>query len=130
MKGKYGKRNNKKEPWWKWQIKTSISEIRKHINIVERQKKGEIKKKEKLRDLEERYKIKRKGINVVIEELKERLDSKRAKIRTYDQKIQQYRINRMFEYDQRKVYQEMNGKVGNGDVKPDAEKSKEFWSAI
>ena len=126
LKGKHGKRNNEKEPWWKRQIKTSISEIRKHINILERQKKGEIKKKEKFRDLEKRYKIKRKGINVVIEELKQRLDAKTAKIRRYDQRIQQYRINRMFEQDQRKVYQEMNGKVGNRDVKPDAEKSKEF----
>ena len=130
LKGKHGKRNNEKEPWWKRRIKTSISEIRKHINILERQKKGEIKKKEKFRDLEKRYKIKRKGINVVIEELKQRLDAKTAKIRRYDQRIQQYRINRMFEQDQRKVYQEMNGKVGNRDVKPDAEKSKEFWSAI
>ena len=117
LKGKYGKRNNEKEPWWKQQIKTSISEIRKHIDIVERQKKGEIKKKEKFRDLEERYKVKRKGINVVTEELKQRLDAKTAKIRRYDQRIQQYRINRMFQHDQQKVYQEMNRKVGNRDVK-------------
>ena len=81
MKGKHGKINNEKEPWWKRRIKTSISEIRKHIQILERQKKGEIRKKEKFRDLEERYKIKRKGINVVIEELKEILDVKTAKIR-------------------------------------------------
>ena len=39
--------NAMKEPWWKRRIKQSVQELRKHINILERKKRGEIKKKEK-----------------------------------------------------------------------------------
>ena len=37
--------NAMKEPWWKRRIKQSVQELRKHINILERKKLGEIKKK-------------------------------------------------------------------------------------
>ena len=39
--------NAVKEPWWKKRIQKSIQELGKHTNILERKKRGEIKKKEK-----------------------------------------------------------------------------------
>ena len=44
--------NAVKEPWWKRRIKQSVQELRKHINILERKKRGEIKKKEKYKVIE------------------------------------------------------------------------------
>ena len=44
--------NAMKEPWWKRKIKQSVQELRKHINILERKKRGEIKKKEKYKVIE------------------------------------------------------------------------------
>ena len=44
--------NAMKEPWWKRRIKQSVQELRKHINILERKKRGEIKKKEKYKVIE------------------------------------------------------------------------------
>ena len=41
-----------KETWWKRRIKQSIQELWKHINILERKKRGEIKKKEKYKVIE------------------------------------------------------------------------------
>ena len=41
------KGNAVKEPWWKKRIQQSIQELGKHTNILERKKRGEIKKKEK-----------------------------------------------------------------------------------
>ena len=38
--------NPVKEPWWKRRMKQTILELRKHINILERKKGGEIKRKE------------------------------------------------------------------------------------
>ena len=38
--------NTVKETWWKKRIQQSIRELPKHINILERKKRGEIKKKE------------------------------------------------------------------------------------
>ena len=39
--------NPVKEPWWKRRRQQSIQELPKHINILERKKRGEIKKKDK-----------------------------------------------------------------------------------
>ena len=50
-----------------------------------------LKKKRKLSELNERYRVKRKGLKTVIEELKQRMLVKRAKVRKYEQKIEQFR---------------------------------------
>ena len=39
--------NAVKEPWWKRRIQRSIQELQKHINILEQNKRGEIKNKDK-----------------------------------------------------------------------------------
>ena len=67
----------------------------------------------------------------MIEELQQRILAKAAKISQYEQRIQQYRINRLFKVDQKKVYNEFNGLTGssNGDI-PIAEDSRAFWSGI
>ena len=53
--------------WWKRRIKQSIQELRKHINILERKKRGEIKQKEKYKVIEHKYRVKKKGSDVVLE---------------------------------------------------------------
>ena len=71
-----------------------------------------------------------KRLSTVIEELKQRLKAKSAKIKRYEPRIDQYRINRLFSVDQKKVYSELNGgKEENQDI-PDADESRVFWSDI
>ena len=48
---------------------------------------GEIKNKEKYRLLGHKYKVKKKEVNVVLEELKQILPAKVTKIKRYDQRI-------------------------------------------
>ena len=100
--------NGKKEPWWKRRINESIKELRKHVNILERKRKGTLKRTEKYKLLEDKYKVKKKGLGVVLEGLKQRLQAKSMKIKRYDQRIEQYRINRLFQQDQKQVYQQLN----------------------
>ena len=66
---------------------------------------------------------------MIIEELKQRLQAKSMKIKRYDQRIEQCRISRFFQPDQKQVYQQLNGKVNNGE-KSDADESRRFWSNI
>ena len=40
--------------------------------------------------------MKKKGLNVVIDELKQQVAAKAEKLRRYEQRVQQYRQNRMF----------------------------------
>ncbi|XP_068684755.1 uncharacterized protein [Montipora foliosa] len=112
-------RGKKVEPWWKRRIEGDIKRIRWEVNILEREKRGEIKSKRKVKELENKYNIKRKGLTLVIEELKQKLLAKTAKINRYEQRITQYRQNQMFETDQKKVYEELNSEFNGESVIPD-----------
>jgi len=58
------------------------------------------------------------------------LFAKSAKIKRYVQRITQYRQNRLFETDQKKVCEELNGEFSGESVIPDAEESKSFWNGV
>ena len=79
--------NAGKVPWWKRRIKQSVQELQKHINILERKKREEIKKKQKYRVIEDKYRVKKKVLDVVLEELKQTIQAKVTKIKRYDQRI-------------------------------------------
>ena len=55
-----------KEPWWKRGIKSDITNLRRTINRLEKERHGETGGKGK-RKTEEKYRVKKKGINLVIE---------------------------------------------------------------
>ena len=59
-------RGKKVEPWWKRRIEEDIKRISREVNILEREKRGEIKSKRKVKELENKYCIKRKGLTLVI----------------------------------------------------------------
>ena len=85
-----------------------------------------MKKKRKLSELNERYAVKRKGLKTATEELRQRMLTKSAKLRRYQSRIEQFRQNRIFDFDQKKMYAEFNGAgVRPVDV-PNAEESKRF----
>ena len=72
----------KKEPWWKRRIEEDVKQLKKDTNILERVKKGQIgaHKEGKAKLVEEKYRVKRKGLTTAIEELKQRVLIKAAKI--------------------------------------------------
>ena len=83
-----------------------------------------------MKELYEKYRIKRKGLKTVIEELKQRMLAKSAKLKRYEQRIGQFRQNRIFDLDLRKIYAELNGNgIRSNDV-PNAEESTKFWGDI
>ena len=100
-----GRTYQKKEPWWKRRIEGNITELRKHISILNRERKGELRSRVKYLELNKKYEIDKKGILLVIEELKQRLQAKAAKVKRYEQRINQYRQNRLFSTDKKKFFQ-------------------------
>ena len=58
-------------------------------------KKRNIKKKHKAR-LERKYSIRRKRLNIIREEIKQRIEAVGAKIKRFNSRINQYQQNRMF----------------------------------
>ena len=67
-------------------------------------------------------------MNVVIEELKQRIIATAAKVRRYQGRVDSYRQNRLFENNQRQFYRELDQEEERcDDDQPMAEESKQFW---
>ena len=58
--------------------------------------------------LERKCSIKLKTLSVVIEELKQRVVAIAAKVRRYQERVDRFRQNRMFQNYQRQFYRELN----------------------
>ena len=100
--------------------------------MLTRDLKGELgsKKKQKMKELYEKYRVKRKRLKPVIEELKQRMLAKSAKVKIYEQRIEQFRQSRIFDFNQKKIYAELNGNgIRSNDV-PNAEECTKFWGGI
>ena len=66
----------------------------------------------------------------MIEDLKHRRLAKSAKVRRCDQRSEQFKQNRIFDFDQKKIYAELNGgRVRLNDV-ANAKESKGLWGDI
>ena len=122
-------RGKNQEPWWKRRIQSDIKKIQSEISILQRKERGEFRTDSKYTRLK-KYNIRRKGIEVVMEELKQRLKAKRAKVIRYEQRVKQYRQNRLFISDQKRFYQEINGNTAAEKLIPNAQESQDFWSEI
>ena len=81
--------------------------------------------------LERKYSIRVKRLNVVIEELKQRITAIAAKVRRCQGRVDSYRQNRLFENNQRQFYRELDQEEERcDDDQPVAEESKQFWENI
>ena len=76
-----------------------------------------------------KYSIKKKGIRTVIEELMQ-LHAKTAKLKRYEERVNQYKIKRLLLQNQKRVYQQMDGIRNINNEKSNAEESKQFWESI
>ena len=67
----------------------------------------------------------------MIEELKQRMIAKSAKIRRFEQqRIKQFKQNMLFEVYQKRIYIEPKGGRETSVVVPNVEESKQFWGNI
>ena len=76
------------------------------------------------------YRVKRKGYNRAAEGLKQRIKAKAATLKRYKNRVNQHRQNRLFQSNQYKFYQELDGKSHEENIILNKEKTREFWSGI
>ena len=70
-------------------------------------------------------------MGVVVEELKQKIVAIAGKVRRYQERVDRFRQNRMFQNNQRQFYRELNReKERCDDDQPDAEESKKLWGKI
>ena len=86
----------KKEPWWKRRLEGKLKELSRDLDFVNNLlEKRNIKKKHKDR-LERRYNVRRKKLEIVREEIKQRIKAVGAKIKRFNSRINQYQQNQLF----------------------------------
>ena len=74
--------------------------------------------------------MKKKGINLVIEELRQSLIGKKTKVKRYEQRISQFRQNKLFQVNQKQVYTELNGEKQGDRIIPNSDDNIKFWNDI
>ena len=124
--------DGRKEPRWKKRLVRQIKEMSKDFGRVNSLIDKRTVKKRHQDALQRKYGIKQKGLQIVIEEIRQKIKAKTAKISRYQQRINQYQHNRMFKNNESRFYQKLNNDEGqnNENAIPDADESKRFWSDI
>ena len=118
------------EKGWKRRLKDKLVLTQKELSrIVEARNRDYVDGFRKRIEL--KFDIKKKGYDVVIEERKQRVKALSCKIKRYTDRIEQYRVNRLFQNNQKRYYQELNnGKTQEYNESPDQEATKKFWQEI
>ena len=108
---------------WRGRILERQKALRKDSGQLNRMKRNKLQNDGPKSKLERKYRIEEKGIVVL------RLVAIGAKLERYDNRTEQYRQNRLFESNQKKLFDELD-EVERETVVPDAEESTRFWSYI
>ena len=121
----------RKEPMWKRRLQNKIKELRKDLSQLEASKDKGVSNSRHWERLDRKYSIRVKRLNVVVEELKQRITGIAAKVRRYQGRVDSYRQNRLFENNQRQFYRELDEEEERcDDDQPVPEESKQFWGNI
>ena len=118
------------DPWWKKRLSGQISELRKDISKLTALLDSKLRSHRMKQRLEEKYKLKNKGLKVVLEELKQRVVVKADKIKRYEKRTNQYQQNRMFDNNQKRLFEKLEGKERSENVIPEKHETNEFWRDI
>ena len=81
----------RKEPMWKRRLQNKIKELRKDLSQLEAWKGKGVSNSRHWERLERKYSIRVKRLNIVVEELKQRITAIAAKVRRYQGRVDSYR---------------------------------------
>ena len=88
-------------------------------------------REENLKDeMRRKYQLDNKSIKVQIEELKQRITANSMKLKRYEARIEQYTQNRLFETNQKKLFEKLEKRELSEQAMPDKEEATQFWNGI
>ena len=114
-----------RQPNWRRRILEKQKVLCKVLGQLNRMRRGELQNEGFILKLEREFNIKRKGADLNYEEVRQRLVAVGAKLERYDNRTKQYRQNRLFESNQKRLFNELEG-AQRESVIPDAEDSRRF----
>ena len=126
--------NQRKDPLWKRRIEDKITQVRKDISHLEEMRKGTVLKQRILEGLHRRHPLlKKKGIPCVVEELKQRLRAKAAKIKRFNNRTERFHQNKLFGNNQRQFYRNLQSSPEHQTTsvsEADKDSCLKFWKNI
>ena len=115
-------------PPWKRRLMSSIETLRKDVNRLMAFKKNEGRLH---RTVYEKYHLYTQGINHAIEDAKQRLIALSSRLRRYEARNEQFKINALFRTNQRKVFKNFRNERKNEEREiPNREETKDFWEKL
>ena len=88
-----------------------------------------LKNKKKINVLSEKFQIKQKGLDYIMEDLKQRIKAKAHKIQRYSNRNKGYLQNKLFQTNQRRLYNQLKGEEYQQES-PEAEDCRRLWEGI
>ena len=114
-------------PPWKIRMTKNIEGLRQDVNRLTSAKcnNGRIPYY-----LHRKYRLDARGINEALEDAKQRLIALSHRLKRYEERNKQYRMNKLFQSNPRKVYQQLRGR-DNDDVElQDKELTRNYWQEL
>ena len=103
--------------------------MRADLSKLNEMSESRLQNKKIKKELNEKYRIQEKGLNHIIEDVKQRVKSKAHKIQRYTNRNKGYQQNKLFQTNQKCLLNQLRGE----DVQqenPEAEPSKRLWEGI
>ena len=114
----------------KRRVMQQIDELRKHLSWIEEIVKGKLKNKNSKETLEKKYNLTEKGTAAVREDLKQRIKAKSATIERFEARTKAYKQNRLFNTNQKRLYEELREGTPDESAIPEVEPTKRYWENI
>ena len=114
----------------KRRVMQQIEEMRKHLAWIEEMIKGKLKNRNSKETLEKKYNITEKGTAAVKEDLKQRIKAKSATIERFEARAKAYRQNKLFNTNQKRLYEQLRHGTSEQSAIPEAEPTRRYWENI
>ena len=111
----------KSKPGWEFRLETQIKNLRKQLKVVKQNKNAEMYRKEKTTQ---------EKLTVQLGEIHQKVLAKEGRLKRYRQRVKQYRQNRMFQNNERKFYQQLEGDNNKTHQQPNVKETEQFWTKI
>ena len=117
------------QPPWKRRLQKQLTEMRGDLSKLKEIKSRRLRKEKIREQMEKKYNIQEKGLNHIIETQGQRIKAVAYKIQRYENRNKGFQQNKLFETNQKRLYDQLKGSAIEQD-KPDIEESKRLWENI
>ena len=109
----------KSKPAWEFRLETQIRNLRKQAKMIKQKKDAGISRNRK--------KTTQQKLKKQLEEINQKVLAKEGRLKRFRERVKQYRQNRTFQNNERKLYQQLGEDYNKTYQQPDAKETQWFW---